>query len=123
MVREGLDVEPASPILREALALSLVRQGKKPAAFREFEQAARGVAATARQIYLYALALDDANRRPEALRVLADGAKRHPDRDLLLTLALWQSEVGNAEAAREALVAWQQINPDDPALPRSPSLE
>ncbi|MFZ9477890.1 MAG: tetratricopeptide repeat protein [Steroidobacteraceae bacterium] len=118
-LREGLEVDPESPILRESLALSLVRQGKKPEAFRQFERAARGSVATARQIYLYALALDDANRRPEALRVLAEGTKRYADRDLLLTLALWQSEGGNAAAAREALAAWQRINPDDPALPRS----
>jgi Flp pilus assembly protein TadD len=102
------------------LALSLVRQGKKTEAFREFERAAKGANASARQIYLHALALDDAGRRPEALRVLTAGTKRHRDRDLLLTLALWQSEAGNESAAGEALSAWQQINPDDPALPRSP---
>ncbi|MFM8518486.1 MAG: multiheme c-type cytochrome [Nevskiaceae bacterium] len=123
LLRDGRTVEPASPILREALALSLVRQGKKPEAFREFERAARDPAATARQVYLYALALDDANRRPEALRVLAAGTKRYGDRDLSLTLALWQSEAGNEEAARDALAAWQRINPDDPALPRSPGLQ
>jgi tetratricopeptide (TPR) repeat protein len=119
-LRAGLEVDSASPILRESLALSLVRQGKKPEAFREFERAARSPNATARQIYLHALALDDVGRRPEALRVLTAGAKRHRDRDLLLTLALWQSEAGNESAAGEALSAWQRINPDDPALPRSP---
>jgi len=120
-LREGLKVDPGSAILRESLALSLVRQGKKTEAFREFERAARATTATARQIYLYALALDDAGRRPEALRALTAGAKRHTDRDLLLTLALWQSEAGNESAAGEALSAWQRINPDDPALPRGPT--
>ena len=119
-LRAGLEIDAASPILRESLALSLVRQGKKPEAFREFERAARSPNATARQIYLHALALDDIGRRPEALRVLTAGTKRHRDRDLLLTLALWQSEAGNESAAGEALSAWQRINPDDPALPRSP---
>jgi hypothetical protein len=37
-----------------------------------------------------------------------------------LTLASWQREAGNEAAVGEALAAWQRINPDDPALPRSP---
>jgi hypothetical protein len=50
------------------------------------------------------------------MRVLADAARRAPDRDLLLTLAQWRSEGGDETGAREALSAWYAVSPDDPAL-------
>jgi tetratricopeptide (TPR) repeat protein len=96
--------------LREALGLALV----------EFAAAARVAPDQPRYAYLQALALDDAGRRPEAIKVLSEAARRSPDRDLLLTLAMFRSEGGDEAGAREALAAWYAVNPDDPALANLP---
>ncbi|HET9023206.1 MAG TPA: multiheme c-type cytochrome [Burkholderiaceae bacterium] len=116
ILREGLRVAPNAAALHEALGLALVRQGKKGAALAEFVAAAKSAPAEARYAYLCALALHDAGRRPEAIRLLADTAKRSGDRDVLLALAMYRSEGGDETGAREALRALAAVNPDDPAL-------
>ena len=107
---------PNAPALHEALGLALVRQGKKGAALAEFAAARKAAPAEARYAYLYALALHDAGRRAEAIRLLADAAKRSGDRDVLLALAMYRSEGGDEAGAREALKGLAAVNPDDPAL-------
>jgi len=108
-------VAAAAP-LRESLGLALVRQGRKPEALAEFQAAVRAAPDLPRYAYLHALALDDAGRRPDAIKTLAAGADRTPDRDLLLTLAMFRSAGGDEAGARAALARWYAINPDDPAL-------
>jgi tetratricopeptide (TPR) repeat protein len=116
ILREGLRAVPNAPALREALGLALVRQGKKGAALAEFAAAWKSAPAEARHAYLYALALHDAGRRAEALRLLTDAARRSGDRDVLLALATYRSEGGDEAGAREALKGLASVNPDDPAL-------
>ncbi len=116
VLREGLRAAPDAAALREALALTLVRQGRKGPALAEFAAARKSAPDEARYAYLYALALHDAGRRAEAVRVLADSAVRRGDRDVLLTLAMYRSEGGDEAGAREALKALEAVNPDDPAL-------
>jgi len=116
ILREGLGVVPNAPALREALGLSLVRQGKKGAALAEFAAAWKSAPAETRYAYLYALALHDAGRPAEAIRLLADAAKRSGDRDVLLALAMYRSEAGDEAGAGEALKQLAAVNPDDPAL-------
>jgi len=116
ILREGLRVVPNAPALHEALGLSLVRQGKKGAALAEFAAAWKSTPAEARYAYLYALALHDAGRRTEAIRLLADSAKGSGDRDVLLALAMYRSEAGDEAGAGEALKQLAAVNPDDPAL-------
>ncbi|MCU0939728.1 MAG: tetratricopeptide repeat protein, partial [Burkholderiaceae bacterium] len=95
LLREGLRSVPAAPGLREALGLVLVRQGDKRAALNEFAAAYRASPAQPRFAYVYALALDDAGRRPEALRILADSARRGTSRDVLLALASLRAQSGD----------------------------
>jgi tetratricopeptide (TPR) repeat protein len=116
VLREGLRAAPNAPALHEALGLALVRQGKKGAALAEFAAAWKAAPAEARHAYLYALALHDTGRRAEAIRLLADAAKLSGDRDVLLALAMYRSEVGDEAGAREALKLLAAVNPDDPAL-------
>jgi tetratricopeptide (TPR) repeat protein len=116
VLREGLRVVPDAPALREALGLALVRQGKKGPALAEFAAARKSAPAEARYAYLYAVALHDAGRRAEAIRVLDDAAKRSGDRDVLLALAAFRGEGGDEAGAREALRRLAAVNPDDPAL-------
>ncbi len=116
LLREGLRAAPAAPALHEALAMSLVRQGRKRDALAEFAAAARVAPESARHAWLHALALVDAGRRQEAIRVLERAAARGGDRDVLLALATFRSEAGDEAGASAALRALQAVNPDDPAL-------
>ena len=93
-----------------------MRQGKKGAALAEFAAASKAAPTEARYAYLHALALHDAGRRAEAIRLLADAARRSGDRDVLLALATYRSEGGDEAGAREALKRLAAVNPDDPAL-------
>jgi tetratricopeptide (TPR) repeat protein len=116
ILRDGLRVVPDAAALREALGLALVRQGRKPAAMAEFAAASKAAPTEARYAYLHALALHDAGRTAEAIRLLAGAAQRSGDRDVLLALAQYRSEGGDERGARAALEALAAINPDDPAL-------
>jgi tetratricopeptide (TPR) repeat protein len=116
VLREGLRVAPNAAALHEALGLTLVRQGKRGAALAEFAAARKAAPAEPRYAYLHALALHDAGRRAEAIRLLADAAKRSGDRDVLLALATYRSESGDEAGASEALKRLAVVNPDDPAV-------
>jgi tetratricopeptide (TPR) repeat protein len=116
ILREGLRAAPDAAALREALGLALVRQGKKGAALAEFAAASKAAPTEARYAYLHALALHDAGRRAEAVRVLAGASRRSGDREVLLALATFRSEGGDEAGAREALKLLTAVNPDDPAL-------
>jgi tetratricopeptide (TPR) repeat protein len=116
VLREGLRAVPNAPALHEALGLTLVRQGKKGAALAEFAAAWKSAPTEPRYAYLHALALHDAGRRAEAIRLLADAARLSGDRDVLLALATYRSEGGDEAGAREALKALAAVNPDDPAV-------
>jgi predicted CXXCH cytochrome family protein len=115
-VRDGLRVAPNDAALRGALGLALVRQGKKKEALAEFAAAAKAAPEESRHAYIYAIALDDAGRRPEAIRQLEAAAQRRGDRDVLLALVAFKGEAGDRAGAEASLRALSAINPDDPAL-------
>jgi len=113
-LRKGLAAHPRNPALVRALALSLVRQKRKPEALKLLAGAAQGNADVA---YLYALALDDAGRRGEALRVLERALpESNGSRDILLALASLLQQSGNPDRAAAYLKQLDAINPYDPAL-------
>lgn len=64
--------------------------------------------------YVYAIALHDVGRRPEAIHILADSVKRGGGRDVLL--AQFNEQSGDSAGASEAYRALAAINPDDPAV-------
>ena len=116
LLREGLARNTDAPALREALGLSLVRQGRRQEALREFAAAYRLAGDTPRFSYVYALALQDAGRQGEARRVLEQALQRRFDRDLLLALASFARESGDQVLARQTLARLREVNPGDPAL-------
>lgn len=118
-LRDGLRKAPNAAPLRGALGLALVRQGKKREALAEFAAAAKAAPDDPRHAYVYAIALVDAGRRPEAMRLLGAAAQRHGDRDVLLALASFSSEAGDRAGTEKHLRALAAINPDDPALAAS----
>jgi predicted CXXCH cytochrome family protein len=115
-LRDGLRVVPNTATLREALGLTLVRQGKRREALAEFEAAVKAAPDDPRHTYIYAVALHDAGRRAEAVRLLESAAKRAGDRDVLLALAAFKREAGEPTSAARYLAQLAEINPDDPAL-------
>ena len=99
-----------------ATVIDGVRQGKKQEALAEFAAAAKAAPAEPRHAYIYAIALTDAGRRPEALRLLEAAAQRSGDRDVLLALASFANEAGDRAKAEKYLRTLAAINPGDPAL-------
>jgi len=116
ILREGLQAAPKAAALHEALGLALVRQGRKEAALAEFAAAAKAQPDDSRHAYVYAVALDSAGRRTEAIRLLKATAKKRGDRDVLLALASYSLRAGDRATAEEAIGTLASINPDDPAL-------
>jgi Flp pilus assembly protein TadD len=116
VLREGLRTIPDAAALHEALGLVLVRQGKRTEALTEFAAAAKMAPNNTRHAYVYAVALHDAGRRGEAIRLLEAAAEHRGDRDVLLALAAFQREAGDSAGAERSLHELAAINPDDPAL-------
>ncbi len=116
VLRDGLRHSPNAASLRAALGLALVRQGRKKEALAEFAAAVKAAPDETRHAYVYAVALADAGRRPEAVRALETAAKRRGDRDVLLALAAFKRDAGDRAGAELHLRALAAINPDDPAL-------
>jgi len=116
VLRNGLRSVPAAAALHEALGLALVRQGRKREALAEFAAAAKAAPDDPRHTYIYAVALHDAGRRAEAVRLLESAAQRTGDRNVLLTLAVFKREAGDPASAARYLARLAEINPDDPAL-------
>jgi predicted Zn-dependent protease len=103
--------------LEHALALSLVRQGKKPAALALLARAAAQAPRDVRIQYTYAVALHDAGKRGEAVRRLEALVPRaNGDREVLLALAAFKREGGDLAGAERYLRELAAINSEDPAL-------
>jgi len=115
-LRAGLRSAPTAAALHEALGLALVRRGSKREALAEFAAAAKAAPQESRYAFIYAVALVDAGRRPEAMRLLEAAAQRQANRDVLLALASYKEEAGDMAGAQTHLRALAAINPDDPAL-------
>jgi predicted CXXCH cytochrome family protein len=115
-LRDGLRMVPNAAALREALGLTLVRQGKRREALAEFAAAVKAAPDDPRHAYVYAVALHDAGRTAEAVRLLESAAQRAGDRDVLLALAVFKREAGDPASAARYLARLAEINPDDPVL-------
>jgi predicted CXXCH cytochrome family protein len=116
VLRAGQTVLPDDASLHGALGLVLVRTGRKDEALAELGAAARAAPENARHVYVYAVALHGAGRPQEAVALLEGFAARRADRDVLLALAAFKQEAGDATGAAAALRALAAVNPDDPAL-------
>ena len=121
VLRDAAKRAPGEAALQEALALSLVRQKRKPEALRVLARAQGLASATGHTAYLYAVSLADAGRRREAIAVLEASASKRADRDVLLALASYKRDAGDVAGARAALDRLAAINPGDPVLGRSGS--
>ncbi|MFO1128651.1 MAG: cytochrome c3 family protein [Rhodospirillales bacterium] len=105
ILREALARLPDDASLHHALGLNLVRQRRPADALAEIGRAATLDPATARYTYVYAIALNAADRRDEAIAALEANHARHPgDRDTLYALVTINRDAGRTTAA----VTWAE---------------
>ena len=118
-LRRGLSVLPRAADLHHALGLLLVRRGDKSAALRELALAAQLAPDNARHAYVYAVGLNSAGKRAEALVVLRAADKRHPyDLEILSALISMNREAGNTRDALGYARKIAEVLPDDPGVKR-----
>jgi predicted CXXCH cytochrome family protein len=116
LLRDAIKRTPNEAALHEALALSLVRQKRKPEALHVLARAQTLPLASGHTRYLYAVSLADAGRTREAIAVLEKASRKRGDRDVLLALANYRKDAGDAAGAKAALDRLAAMNPGDPAI-------
>jgi tetratricopeptide (TPR) repeat protein len=115
VLRTGLAQVGDSAELSYALGLTLVRQGRSPAAIAEFARAAELAPESPRYAYVYGIALNSAGEVERARRVLDDAYRRHPgDRALLTGLVTLSRDAGDLKVALRYAVALVELIPKDP---------
>jgi tetratricopeptide (TPR) repeat protein len=117
----GLAAEPVTASeradLHYALGLAQVRSQRLDAAVQELARAAELSPQNSRYAYVYAVALDSADRTPEALSVLESARERAPtDRDILIALIQYNVKLDRADAAERWLETLRVQAPGDPIL-------
>ena len=119
VLRRGLSLLPRAADLHYALGLLLVRKGDKTAALRELAEAAKLAPDSARYAYVYAIGLNSAGKRNEALTVLKATDTRHPyDLDVMSALISINREAGNSKEALIYARKAAEALPDDPKVRR-----
>lgn len=100
VLRQGL-ARSQDPNLHYALGLLLVRQQRRDAALAELATAAAGAPDAPRYAYVYALALDGAGRRADAIAALEAAHRRATgNREILTALVSLNQQHGDTAAAQ-----------------------
>lgn len=100
VLRQGL-AHSQDPTLYHALGLLLIRAQRRDEALAALATAAAGAPDSPRYAYVYALALDAAGRRADALTALETAHRRATgDRDILAALVSLNEQSGNHAAAQ-----------------------
>jgi predicted CXXCH cytochrome family protein len=101
VLRKGLEHVPDNAALRLALGLALVRDQRYPEALVELRQAAAAETGEAHYAYVYAVALHSTGDPAQAISVLEEALKRHPDnREILEALVSFHRDRGDTAAAQ-----------------------
>ena len=113
-LRGGLVRNPNAAVLQHALGLTLVRLKRPAESLAALRAAAQLAPDNARFAYVYAVALNDAGQRSEALKVLALALARHPyDRDVLSGLAYFSAQGGKREQALGYVKQLRELDPEN----------
>ena len=116
VLHDGLAALPADAALHHALGLTLVRAKRLPEATTELRRAAQLAPGSARYTYVYAVALNSAGQRAEAMRLLRENERRHPaDRDTLIALVDLLRGQGDRRGALAYANGLAELMPDDPS--------
>jgi predicted CXXCH cytochrome family protein len=117
VLRDALEQDPGSAAAHHALGLLLVRQNRLPAAMPELAAAARLAPESARYGYVYAVGLDGAGRRREAIETLERVLIGHQyDRDTLSALIAFTREQGSPRRALPYARRLAELEPTNPDL-------
>ncbi|MGY4626591.1 multiheme c-type cytochrome [Bradyrhizobium sp. USDA 4486] len=117
VLREALSGSTQDASLHHALGLTLVRQRRNEAALDELRQAAALDTSQARYAYVYAVALNSAGRRDDALAVLKETLRRHPnDIDVLAAAINFSRESGDIAAALDHAEQMARLRRGDAGL-------
>jgi predicted CXXCH cytochrome family protein len=102
VLRAAITTSAQDATLHYALGLTLTRLKQAEPALAEFRSAAELDSARARYAYVYAVALNSAGRRDEAIAILKEALAKHPnDRDTLTALINFSRESGDINSALE----------------------
>lgn len=100
LLRNALNRVSEKAPIQHSLGMSLVRQQRKQEALEYLHQAADGSHASARYIYVYAIALNSIGAPQRAIPVLEQGLQRFPhNREILQALVSISRESGNLAQA------------------------
>ncbi|HYZ47666.1 MAG TPA: tetratricopeptide repeat protein [Sphingomonas sp.] len=119
ILRDALSRSERDASLHYALGLVVVRQKRPDAALDALRRAATLDPDQARYAYVYAAGLHSAGRRDDALAVLKESLRRHPnDRGALSAAITFSREKGDAAAALEYAERLSRLMPDNRELPQ-----
>lgn len=117
ILREALSSSERDASLHYALGLVLVRQKQSDAALDALRRAATLDPDQARYAYVYAVGLHSAGRRDDALALLKESLRRHPnDREALSAAIAFNRERGDTAAALEYAERLSRVMPDNREL-------
>jgi Flp pilus assembly protein TadD len=117
VLRSALAASANDAGLHHALGLALTRLKRPDEALSELQRAAELEPERARYEYVYAVALNSAGRRSEALTVLKESLARHPgDRDTLQALVAFSRDAGDFAAALDYGQRLAHLMPGDVSL-------
>jgi Flp pilus assembly protein TadD len=117
VLRAALSGSAQDAPLHHALGLALARQKRNEAALDELRQAAVLDPGHARYAYVYAIALKSAGQRDDALAVLKESLRAHPNNLELLSAAInFSREKGDVVTALEYAQRLARLMPNDPGL-------
>jgi len=119
VLRTAIAASPRDAAVRHGLGLTLTRLKRPDEALAEFHRATELEPDSAQYAYIYAVALHSGGHAEEAVTVLTDALKSHPnDRDILSALVAFKRMGGDAAAALTYAQRLAVITPDDSNLMR-----
>ncbi|MBK1645820.1 hypothetical protein CKO25_14385 [Thiocapsa imhoffii] len=117
-LQAGLAEDPGSADLHFALGLAQVRAQQLEQALASLATATELVPEQTRFAYVYAVALDSAERTREAIAVLEHTHQHNQvDPDILAALVQFNARLGDADTAARWLARLRELDPKDAAIP------
>jgi predicted CXXCH cytochrome family protein len=117
LLRTAIAASPGDAAVHRALGLTLTRLKRPDEALAEFKLATELEPDSPQYAYIYAVALHSGGRAEEAITVLKEALKSHPnDRDILSALVAFNRTSGDAAAALTYAQRLVVITPDDVGL-------
>jgi predicted CXXCH cytochrome family protein len=114
LLREAIRIEPKSAEAHHALGLLKVRTGDRQGALASLAKAATLAPAVPRYAYVHGVALHDSGSAKQAIAVLEQAHRRAPaDQDILMALAIFESERGNRTAALDYTDRLSRLDPEN----------